>query len=177
MLEYYALWFISFLLLVAEIIVGLLMQSKIVAIIIGFCGYIVGVIALSNEKEFHFSEHRRFLFAPAAGIISSLFLFCSLFESKKTYFATNEEPVSPYFAIGLILFLIVTVIVTIAAFNCTKWISRRFPKRQITYTPPEPEQLPLPEGGWRCKCGRPHAPYVSDCVCGCTKKEAQNHTD
>lgn len=28
---------------------------------------------------------------------------------------------------------------------------------------------PVPEGGWRCSCGRPHHRYESSCVCGKSK--------
>ena len=30
---------------------------------------------------------------------------------------------------------------------------------------------PIPEGGWRCTCGKAHAAYVSSCVCGVNKRD------
>ena len=33
------------------------------------------------------------------------------------------------------------------------------------------EPLPIPEGGWRCSCGKVHAAYVSSCVCGVNKRD------
>lgn len=29
----------------------------------------------------------------------------------------------------------------------------------------------VPQGGWRCSCGRTHAGYVSSCVCGLNKNQ------
>lgn len=29
----------------------------------------------------------------------------------------------------------------------------------------------VPQGGWRCSCGRTHASYVSSCVCGLNKNQ------
>ena len=30
----------------------------------------------------------------------------------------------------------------------------------------------VPQGGWRCSCGRTHAGYVSSCVCGLNKNQS-----
>lgn len=35
---------------------------------------------------------------------------------------------------------------------------------------------PVPDGGWRCICGRAHEPYVSSCACGQTKRAVLDST-
>ena len=35
---------------------------------------------------------------------------------------------------------------------------------------------PVPEGGWRCICGRAHQPYESSCACGQTKRAVLDGT-
>ena len=35
---------------------------------------------------------------------------------------------------------------------------------------------PVPDGGWRCLCGRVHEPYVSSCACGQSKRAVLDRT-
>lgn len=41
---------------------------------------------------------------------------------------------------------------------------------------PIDKDAPVPEGGWRCICGRAHEPYVSSCACGQTKRAVVDTT-
>lgn len=36
---------------------------------------------------------------------------------------------------------------------------------------------PIPEGGWRCSCGRANAAYVSSCTCGLCKASVQQQVE
>lgn len=41
---------------------------------------------------------------------------------------------------------------------------------------PIDKDAPVPEGGWRCICGRAHKPYVSSCACGRAKHSTLDAT-
>lgn len=36
-------------------------------------------------------------------------------------------------------------------------------------------EIVMPEGGWKCECGRVHQKYETSCICGKTKIESQKH--
>lgn len=170
MLEQHALWFISVLLFIVELIVAIFVKNtigSIIAMVLGFICYIVGVFAFKGEKEFIFEEHRRVLVAPFLGIFSSFTLFFA------TFLGSLDETKA---IIGLVSFLVVTILSTVAVFKYSErllqWIQRIFPKKQSIIIQTSPEQQPVPEGGWRCVCGRPHAAYVSSCICGVNKHDA-----
>lgn len=41
---------------------------------------------------------------------------------------------------------------------------------------PIDKDAPVPDGGWRCICGRAHQPYESSCACGLSKRAALDGT-
>ena len=75
------------------------------------------------------------------------------------------------------LFLIATVLASVMSFVLTaqsKKIKEKLEKERFheeAVANKDPLKAPLPTGGWRCTCGRPHASYVSSCPCGISKKE------
>lgn len=41
----------------------------------------------------------------------------------------------------------------------------------------DPTKEPVPAGGWRCSCGKPHAAYVTTCSCGNSKSQVSQQKE
>lgn len=129
-------------------------------------------------------KHRRFITPKISIFLTTamwLFTVSSVKDWKNEY---SDYGAQCSFTFGGWLLLITMVILVVMPFLLSyqsKAICERREKadfvRNAYAVRDDPTKEPIPEGGWRCSCGRANAAYVSSCTCGLSKASAQQQID
>lgn len=128
-------------------------------------------------KKGDFSKPRKFVL-PKISVFLTLAIwlipFTGVLDTAKEY---AQYGASGGLTFGGWLFVVVMVALTGMLFllsYLSKTICEQQEKEQFiadAYARKENGVETIPAGGWRCICGKAHAPYVSSCSCGTNKNQ------